>query len=117
MGDHFLLVGFLVPIMGGPPPLRPVLVPFMGGPMLLIPVKTFLHPSQPMSIGSPSTSLPVSTLLFLLVSLAGVFHVILLMSTIPMCMPVATMLASAASPLHPFPHEDSSSASNVSMSF
>jgi hypothetical protein len=64
--------------MGGSFLLVSVLVPFMGGPAPLILVKAFLHLPQPMSIGSPSTPLAVSMLLFLLSSLAWVVHIILL---------------------------------------
>jgi hypothetical protein len=79
MGGSFLLVSFLVPIMENLLPLIPVLVPFMGGPKPFIPVKAFRHPPQPMIIGDPSTSLAVSTLLFLVSSFGGAVHIILLM--------------------------------------
>jgi hypothetical protein len=67
------------PNQGGPPPLITILILFMGGPLPLILVKAFLHPPHLMSVGGPSTSLAVFTLLFLLLSLVGVVHVNLLM--------------------------------------
>jgi hypothetical protein len=56
-----------------------IMAPFVEGPTRQsLPVMAFPHLPPQMSVGGPSIYLAVSTLLSLLLSLAGVVHVLLL---------------------------------------